>query len=127
MDKIKNIKFISIWIFIVPFVAINACLYVSTQFTELFEEGKAIYGTIFPYIDGKASISRTARYFPTYFIFKPAMFLTSFLLIKYWLYNAEVIQYLQKDHKYKKKILFFGIASAIALTIHSIFIYVFFS
>ena len=122
MDKIKNIKFISIWIFIVPFVAINACLYVSTQFTELFEEGKAIYGTIFPYIDGKASISRTARYFPTYFIFKPAMFLTSFLLIKYWLYNAEVIQYLQKDHKYKKKILFFGIASAIALTIHSIFL-----
>ena len=122
MDKIKNIKFISIWIFIVPFVAINACLYVSTQFTELFEEGKAIYGTIFPYIDGKASISRTARYFPTYFIFKPAMFLTSFLLIKYWLYNAEVIQYLQKDHKYKKKILFFGVASAIALTIHSIFL-----
>ncbi|MDA8537088.1 hypothetical protein N9K55_00075 [Candidatus Pelagibacter bacterium] len=122
MDKIKNIKFISIWIFIVPFIAINACLYVSTQFTELFEEGKAIYGTIFPYIDGKASISRTARYFPTYFIFKPAMFLTSFLLIKYWLYNAEVIQYLQKDHKYKKKILFFGIASAIALTIHSIFL-----
>ena len=122
MDKIKHIKFISIWIFIVPFVAINACLYVSTQFPELFEEGKAIYGTIFPYIDGKASISRTARYFPTYFIFKPAMFLTAFLLIKYWLYNAEVIQYLQKDHKYKKKILFFGVASAIALTIHSIFL-----
>jgi hypothetical protein len=122
MDKIKNIKFISIWIFIVPFVAINACLYVSTQFTELFEDGRAIYGTIFPYIDGGASISRTARYFPTYLIFKPAMFLTSFLLIKYWLYNSEIIQHLKKDHKYKKKILFFGIASAIALTIHSIFL-----
>jgi len=122
MDKIKNIKFISIWIFIVPFIAINTCLIIATHFTELFEEGRAVYSKIFPYFDGGASISRTARYFPTYLIFKPAMFLTSFLLIKYWLYNAEVVQYLQKDHKYKKKILFFGIASAIALTIHSIFL-----
>ena len=122
MDKVKNIKSISIWIFIVPFVAINACLIISTHFTELFTDGQAVYGKIFPYIDGGASISRTARYFPTYLIFKPAMFLTSFLLIKYWLYNAEVVQHLKKDHKYKKKILFFGIASAIALTIHSIFL-----
>ena len=122
MDNINNIKKISIWIFIVPFIGINACLIISTQFTELFEDGRAIYGTIFPYIDGKASISRTARYFPTYLIFKPAMFLTSFLLIKYWIYNTAVVQHLKKDHKYKKKILFFGIASAIALTIHSIFL-----
>jgi len=122
MDKVKNIKSISIWIFIVPFVAINACLIVSTHFTELFADGQAVYAKIFPYIDGGASISRTARYYPTYLIFKPAMFLTSFLLIKYWLHNAEVVQYLEKDHKYKKKILFFGIASAIALTIHSIFL-----
>ena len=122
MDKVKNIKSISIWIFIVPFVAINACLIISTHFTELFTDGQAVYGKIFPYIDGGASISRTARYFPTYLIFKPAMFLTSFLLIKYWLYTAEVVQHLKKNHKYKKKILFFGIASAIALTIHSIFL-----
>ena len=122
MDKVKNIKSISIWIFIVPFVAINACLIVSTHFTELFADGQAVYAKIFPYVDGGASISRTARYYPTYLIFKPAMFLTSFLLIKYWLLNAKVVQYLEKDHKYKKKILFFGIASAIALTIHSIFL-----
>ena len=122
MDKVQNIKSISIWIFLIPFIAINACLIVSTHFTELFADGQAVYAKIFPYIDGGASISRTARYFPTYLIFKPAMFLTSFLLIKYWLYNAEVVQYLNKDHKYKKKILFFGIASAIALTIHSIFL-----
>ena len=122
MDKVKNIKSISIWIFIVPFVAINACLIISTHFTELFTDGQAVYDKIFPYIDGGASISRTARYFPTYLIFKPAMFLTSFLLIKYWLYNAEVVQHLKKDHKYKKKILFFGIASAIALTVHAIFL-----
>jgi len=122
MDKVKNIKFISIWIFLVPFTGINTCLIISTHFTELFAEGQAVYSKIFPYIDGGASISRTARYFPTYLVFKPAMFLTSFLLIKYWLYNAEIIQYLDKNHKYKKKILFFGIASAIALTIHTIFL-----
>ena len=122
MDQINKVRSLSIWIFIVPFVAINACLLVSTQFPELFEDGKAIYGNIFPYIDGGASISRTARYFPSYLIFKPAMFLTSFLLIKYWLYNVEVIQYFNKNHKFRKKILFFGIASAIALTIHSIFL-----
>jgi|TARA_B110000914_G_scaffold134837_1_gene117913 hypothetical protein len=50
------------------------------------------------------------------------MFLTSFLLIKYWIYNKEIIQYFEKDHKYIKKFVFYGIASAIALTIHSIFL-----
>ena len=122
MDKVKNIKSISIWIFLVPFIGVNACLIISTHFTELFANGQAVYAKTFPYFDGGASISRTARYFPTYLIFKPAMFLTSFLLIKYWLYNAEVVQYLKKDHKYRKKFLFFGIASAIALTIHAIFL-----
>ena len=50
------------------------------------------------------------------------MFLTSYLLIKYWIYNKEVIQFFNKDHKYIKKIFFFGICSAVALTIHSIFL-----
>jgi len=122
MDKIQKAKYISIWIFLVPFTAINTCLIVSTHFTELFIDGQAVYAKIFPYIDGGASISRTARYFPSYLIFKPAMFLTSFLLIKYWLYNKEIIQYFKADHKYIKKMFFFGIASAIALTIHSIFL-----
>tara|TARA_Y100001935_G_C17188706_1_gene448923 strand:- start:185 stop:763 length:579 start_codon:yes stop_codon:yes gene_type:complete len=76
----------------------------------------------FPYIDGGVSISRTARYFPTYLIFKPAMFLTSYLLIIYWLSNKKIIEIFEPDHKHKKKIVFFGIASAIALTLHAIFL-----
>jgi hypothetical protein len=44
------------------------------------------------------------------------------MLIKYWLYNKEIIQYFEKDHKYLKKVVFFGIASAVALTIHTIFL-----
>ena len=122
MDQINKVKSLSIWIFIVPFVSINICLLLITQFHELFPNKEDIIHNTFPYLDGGASISRTARPYPTWLIFKPAMFLTSFLLIKYWLYNKSVIEFFKQDHKYKKKIVFFGIASAIALTIHSIFL-----
>ena len=122
MDQIRKIKSISIWVFIIPFVSINTCLILITQFHELFPNREDIIHNTFPYLDGGASISRTARPYPTWLIFKPAMFLTSFLLIKYWLYNKSVIEFFKQDHKYKKKIIFFGIASAIALTIHSIFL-----
>ena len=122
MDQINRIKSLSIWIFIVPFVSINICLLLITQFHELFPDQEDIIHNTFPYLDGGASISRTARPYPTWLIFKPAMFLTSFLLIKYWLYNKKVIEFFKQDHKNTKKIVFFGIASAIALTIHSIFL-----
>ena len=122
MDKIGKVKSMSIWIFIVPFLAINICLILITQFHQLFPDPRnVILGTI-PYIDGGASISRTARVFPTYLIFKPAMFFTSYLLIKYWLYNKEIILSFKKDHKYIKYIIFFGVGSAILLTLHSIFL-----
>ena len=90
MEQLKKVKSISIWIFIIPFVAVNACLIITTQFHFLIENQYRIYST-FPYFDGGVSISRTARYFPTYLIFKPAMFLTSYLLIKYWIYNKEIV------------------------------------
>ena len=122
MEQINKAKSISIWIFVVPFVAVNACLILITQFHDFFPNKEDIIHNTFPYFDGGASISRTARPYPTWLIFKPAMFLTSYLLIKYWIYNKEIINFFSKDHKYKNKILFFGIASAIALTIHSIFL-----
>ena len=121
MEQVNRVRSISIWIFIIPFVAVNTCLLITTQFHFLIEGQYRIFST-FPYFDGGVSISRTARYYPTYLIFKPAMFLTSYLLIKYWIYNKEIINFFDKGHKYKNKILFFGIASAIALTIHSIFL-----
>ena len=122
MEQINKVKSISIWIFIVPFVAINVCLVLITQFHELFPNQEDIIHNTFPYFDGGTSISRTARPYPTWLIFKPSMFLTSFLLIKYWLYNKSIIEFFDKDHKYKNKILFFGVASAIALIVHSIFL-----
>ena len=122
MDDIQKVKSISIWIFLLPFVAINSCLILITQFQEFFPNQEEIIHWTFPYIDGGASISRTARPYPSWLIFKPAMFLTSFLLIKYWIYNAEIIKFFNPNHKNIKKFLYFGIASAIALTIHSIFL-----
>ena len=122
MDNILKVKSISIWIFIVPFFAINTCLILITNFHDLFPNKEDIIHNTIPYIDGGASISRTARVFPTYLIFKPAMFLTSYLLIKYWLYNKLIIQKIIGDHKNIKKFIFFGIGSAICLVLHSIFL-----
>tara|TARA_B100001027_G_scaffold124043_1_gene85686 strand:- start:237 stop:944 length:708 start_codon:yes stop_codon:yes gene_type:complete len=121
MNSIDKAKSISIWIFIVPFVAVNACLLITTQFHSLIESQYRIYMP-FPYVDGGVSISRTARYFPTYLIFKPAMFLTSYLLIIYWLSNKKIIEFFDPNHKNRKKIIFFGVASAIALILHAIFL-----
>ena len=122
MDQISKVKSMSIWIFIVPFVAVNACLVLITQFHNLFPNQEDIIHSTIPYIDGGASISRTARPYPSWLIFKPAMFLTSYLLIKYWLYNKSIINFFVRNHKHVNKIVYFGIASAIALTIHSIFL-----
>ena len=122
MDKIQKARSISIWIFIVPFLAVNICLLLINEFHWIFPNQEDIIHNAFPYFDGQASISRTVRPYPSWLIFKPAMFLTSFLLIKYWLYNKEIAQHYKGKQKYVKKFVFFGIASAIALILHSIFL-----
>lgn len=122
MEYIKKAKSISIWIFILPFVAVNTCLILVTQFHSLFPNQVDIIHNTFPYFDGGASISRTARPYPSWLVFKPLMIFTSFLLVRYWMYNREIINFFSKDHKNMKKIFFFGVASAIFLTLHSIFL-----
>ena len=122
MDKIEKVRSISLWVFIIPFIALNACLILVTKFHGLFPNQEHIIHNTIPYIDGQVSISRTARVFPTYLIFKPAMFLTSYLLIKYWLYTKEIILFFNKNNKNIKYITFFGIGSAILLALHSVFL-----
>ena len=122
MDKIEKVRSISLWVFIIPFIALNACLILVTKFHGLFPNQEHIIHNTIPYIDGQVSISRTARVFPTYLIFKPAMFLTSYLLVKYWLYTKEIILFFNKNHKNIKYIMFFGIGSAVLLILHSIFL-----
>ena len=122
MDKIQKVKSFSLWIFIIPFLAINICLILVTEFHSIFPNQEHILWNTLPYIDGGASISRVTRNYPNWLIFKPAMFLTSFLLIKYWFLNKKIIMNFNKNHKHLKKIIFFGVGSAIALTVHSIFL-----
>jgi hypothetical protein len=121
MTPIKKIRSVSVWIFIIPFLSVNICLLIITQFHQILEPGVPIFPT-FPYIDGGVSISRTVRNYPMYLIFKPAMFITSFLLIIYWYNNKKLIENINPNYINKNKIIFFGITSAVLLTIHSIFL-----
>ena len=81
------IRSTSIWIFILPLAAINLCLFISVNYEFLNDTifqvdqiGRS--GFTIPYIDGSISISRAARTYPAYLIFKPAMIITAILLIK---------------------------------------------
>ena len=121
MESINKIRKLSLWIFIIPFIGINACLILITNFHQFFNLEHVVLPTI-PYIDGGTSISRTARVFPTYLIFKPAMFITSFFLIQYWRFNFDLMGKISPNLNYKKIFLFFGIGSAIFLVLHSIFL-----
>ena len=127
MENINRIRGLSIWIFFLPLVALNLCLFISVNFL-LFENTIFIVdeigrsGFTIPYIDGSVSISRTARTYPAYLIFKPAMIITAILLIKYWLANNKLIGIINNETEKNKKFLIFGIASAIFLIVHSIFL-----
>ena len=127
MELRTQIKLLSLWIFVIPFIAVNLCLFIAVNYqifdnTFLSVDQIGRSGPTFPYIDGGASISRTARVFPTYLVFKPSMIFTSFLLIKYWLYNKQIINSLEKNHKNIKLFVMFGVSSAIFLILHSIFL-----
>jgi len=127
VENIHRIRKTSIWIFIIPIVILNSCLFISVNYI-LFE------GTIFtvdqigrssftiPYIDGGTSISRASRTYPAYLLFKPGMMLTAFLLIKYWIANNKLIITFNNESIKKKSFLFFGVGSAVFLILHSIFL-----
>ena len=125
MEYRTQIKKLSLWIFIVPFIAINLCLFISVNY-EIFDNTFLIVdqigrsGPTFPYFDGGVSISRTARTYPTFLIFKPSMFLASVLLIIYWLKTNNLINTYQNTKGVNNKFKTFGILSAVFLIIHSL-------
>jgi len=124
MHQITQIRRLSLWIFFIPLIAINLCLFISQNY-QLLENTIFIVDQIgrsgfsIPYFDGSLSISRASRTFPQYLIFKPSMILTAILLYYYWQNNNKLINNLKSTNiSYKFKI--FGILSAIFLAIHSI-------
>ena len=127
MEIRTQIKKLSLWIFVIPFIAINLCLFISVNY-QIFDNTFLSVDQIgrsqptFPYIDGGVSISRTARTYPTYLIFKPSMIIASILLIMYWVKTNAIINYYQNSENKKNLFKTFGILSAIFLIIHSIFL-----
>ena len=127
MHNINRIRVVSIWIFIVPVVVLNSCLFISVNY-ELLENtifkvdmmGQS--GFTIPYIDGSLSISRASRTFPSYLLFKPGMVITSILLVNYWIANNKLILAINNEESKNKYFLFFGVGSALFLIIHSIFL-----
>jgi hypothetical protein len=127
MKEIDQIRSFSLWIFLVPFIAINVCLLISVNFHffqdtffEVDEIGRS--GFTIPYLDGSLSISRAARTFPQYLIFKPAMILTAIFLCFYWYKNNILINHFKNTNSKKNNFMIFGILSAIFLIFHSIFL-----
>ena len=126
MKEITQIRKLSIWVFFIPFIAINLCLLIS-QNPEFLDNtifkvdqiGRSAFSI--PYLDGSLSISRASRAYPQYLIFKPAMIFTSIILYFYWVNNNNLVNKLNStDINYKFKT--FGILSAIFLVVHSIFL-----
>ena len=126
MHQITQIRKLSLWIFLIPLIAINLCLFISQNpnFLEntifsVDQIGRSAFSI--PYIDGGLSISRASRTFPQYLIFKPSMWLTAILLYYYWRNNNSLLNNLNNTEiNYKFKV--FGILSAIFLAIHSVFL-----
>ena len=126
MKEITQIRKLSLWVFFIPLLAINLCLFISQNpeflnntFFEVDMIGRS--GFSIPYLDGSLSISRASRTFPQYLIFKPAMIFTSIIVYFYWINNNNLVNKLKTtsiNYKFKT----FGILSAIFLAIHSIFL-----
>ena len=126
MLEITQVRKLSIWIFLIPLLAINLCLIISQnyQFLEgtiftVDQVGRSAFSI--PYLDGSLSISRASRTFPQYIIFKPSMILTAVLLYYYWRENNNLVnKFYSSDINFNFKK--FGILSAIFLAVHSIFL-----
>ena len=125
MKEITQIRSLSLWIFLVPLIAVNTCLLVSVNY-EIFNNtllevdmiGKS--GFTIPYLDGSLSISRASRTFPQFLIFKPGMVITAILLCFYWYKNNLLINNFNNTKSKKNSFMLFGVMSAVFLVIHSI-------
>jgi hypothetical protein len=125
MKEITQIRSLSLWVFLVPLITINACLLISVNYhflsnTVLSVDQIGRSGFTFPYFDGSLSISRASRTFPQYLIFKPGMVVTAVLLCFYWHKNNILINHFNNTNSKKNNFMIFGILSAAFLVIHSI-------
>ena len=127
MELRTQVKKLSLWIFVIPFIAVNLCLFISVNhsifdntFLSVDQIGRS--GPTFPYFDGGVSISRTARTYPAYLIFKPGMIFASILLIIYWTKTNKIINFYQGAENRNNLFKTLGLVSAVFLILHSLFL-----
>ena len=78
-----------------------------------------------PYLYGEMSISRTARFFPATWIFKPFIILSAFFLFLYWKNNLNLFNKITNNNtsnKFSKNFFYLGLFSSIFLALHAIFL-----
>jgi hypothetical protein len=74
-----------------------------------------------PFIYGEVSISNIVKRFPTNYVFKPLMYITSILIFIYWYLNNTIAKKILSNKK-NFKFFYFGIVSGILLILHVYFL-----
>ena len=133
-DKIKSIK-------LIPGKIINnRCLknhpfwysvlskwhFLEETFIKAKNENKSGFAQIKnPYLYGEVSISRTARYSPSVWLFKPFIILSAIFLFFYWKNNKGLFEEFKNKNilgNFKNKFYYFGLLSVIFLILHASFL-----
>ena len=86
---------------------------------------KADFGTsqeVYPFIDGETSISNIVKHYPINIIFKPLMFITSIIMIFYWINYDSLLKEILPFKKKINSFTLFGFLSAIFLFLHVLFL-----
>lgn len=78
-------------------------------------------GKINPFVNGETSISNIVKRYPIDLIFKPLLYLSSLLMILYWLRFDKVFREISNQRNFNK-FTYFGIASSIFLFFHVLFL-----
>ena len=88
---------------------------------------KTIFGTsqaVYPFLYGETSISNMVKRYPASYLFKPLLYLSSLLMIAYWLNYRRIFSKIEKTNNAKKIefFLIFGILSSFFLFLHVFFL-----
>jgi len=124
MDQITQIRKLSLWIFLIPLISINFCLFISVNHnlfdnTIFYVDHIGRSGFSIPYLDGSLSISRASRTYPQFLIFKPSMFITSILLCFFWIKNSSFVNSFGQEKHKNNNFMIYGVLSAVFLFLHS--------
>ena len=112
---IKNSKFYDLYkIFPKLFYWID-----NTRLNKKYNPGTSV--SVNPFIYGEVSISNMVKRFPINYIFKPLLFITSFLMIFYWLTYQKIFCNINKIQKINKFTIF-GVLSGLFLFFHVFFL-----